>query len=127
MGIDEYCRGRAVAADNLHDLGVGQLRQPAAAKFDGCRDAEHTHAAQAIDIFLRDLGIPVNGHGVEMIVNILAHLCRHLLDLGALFGLYLGIRKKQRRSEMAKEQRFGKAQFFRSRKEQFLGLFALIG
>jgi hypothetical protein len=109
----------------FHDLGVGELRQAATAVFLRRRHAEYTEATEASDDVRRNLGIAVDGGGVDVFFGIATHLVHGAGGFFVLFTAQRGIGKQQRGVEMAEEQTLGEAKRLRTGEKEFFGLLTL--
>ena len=107
-------------------LRVAELREAAAAVLLRRRHAEHAEPAQAGDDVRRDVGVAVDGGGVDVLLGEAAHLGDGLRPRRRCSSrLELGIGEEQRGVEVAEEQALGEAQRLRAGEEQFLGLLAV--
>src|ERR1043165_1945913 len=126
MCVDEYCGRGAMAADDLQDLGIAELREAAAAELRGRRHAENAEARKSVDDVARDVGIAIDGGGVDVVMCILLQFRDRFLDGGPLLRVEFRIREQQRGLELSKKERLRESEFHLFRKEKLLGLFLLL-
>ncbi len=95
MGVDENGRRRAMAADHFHDPAIAHLRESLASPFLGGRHAQHAKLRQAIDHGTRNIGVAVDGRGVDMSIGEFTHGRDGRVDSIALVDGKLGIREER--------------------------------
>jgi hypothetical protein len=69
LDVDEDGGRSAAAADLFHHLAIGHLRKTAPADFLRRRHPKHAEARETVDHFARDVRLPVNGGGIEVVVE----------------------------------------------------------
>ena len=126
VGVDKDRRGGTVAANHFHDPAVRQLRKAAPAIRDRYGHAQDAQLSQARDDVGRNLGVPVDGGGVDFLVGKTAHLLDGLGHRLAFFGLEFGIGINLVRVELPEEQAVGKSQPLGPGEKDFFGLFDLL-
>ena len=120
MRVDEQRRAAAVAAEHFDHPAIGDLAEPAAAEFAGQAGAQHAELAQPVDHALRDLGVAVDRHRVDVLAAELPQL-GDLLG-GARVAVQIGVGQQLVTEVLAKEQALGKADLVHAIAEHFFGL-----
>ncbi len=105
---------------------LANCENPLAAERFRRRRAEHAELPQAVDDGRRDVGVAVDGRGVDVRFRELAQGGRGLLQTGGLGGCQFGIGKQQRRAELAEIETLGKAERLRAGEQHFFDLAALL-
>ena len=127
VGIDEYGRGGAMAADDFHDPAVTHLREATAPELHGCGHAEDPELGQSLDHRGRDIRLAIDGGGVNVGVRERLDLRDRLLDSRPFVLGQVGVGEERIAPELAPEQRLGEPTGRRTREEQFLRLTDLLG
>ncbi len=112
--------------EDLHDADIALLREPAAAELLGRRHAEDPEVTEAVDDFLGNVRVAIDGGAVDAAFAEAADFGDRLIDLAALFGWQVGVGEQQGTVEVAVEEALGKAERLRSGEQQLLSLLLLL-
>ena len=110
MRIHKDRDGRVGGADGLQNLGVGELREAAAAELLRHGHAEDAEPPQAVDYGLRNFSVAIDGGRVHLLREKTLQLGHGPLDFRPLGGAELRIRRQQCALELAEEQALGEAE-----------------
>ena len=84
MCVDkDRCR-RAPATDFLQDFAVRHLGEPTTANFFWCSRTEHADAAETINYFAWNVGVPVDRHRIQFRVEKFPEFLQCFIELGLL-------------------------------------------
>src|ERR1051325_1141398 len=116
MRVDENRRRTATTADLFHHSAISHLREAASADIGGSGDAEDTEVGQLRDDLGGEVGLAINGHGIEPVVEEVFYFGNRRSNCWFLVGGKARIGHDPLGNESPEEEALGKAQFLWSRK-----------